>query len=321
MRTIRTSIIMRAFLLLAAAALIVACGGSGAALAPVGNDVGRPAGEGDGFVGGELPAASMAPAAPDEGGGSGGDGVGAPVDDAKIIRTGTIDLEVKDMPTALATARDGILAMGGYIGASQTWNDGDQPYASVTYRIPVARWEDALVLLRALNGQTSKVVAEQTQAVEVTGQVVDLEARIKNLQASESALQAIAAKAVRISDVLEVQNQLTQVRGEIESLQAQLKDLSERAAYATLTAQFNVPIVAVTVAQGDWDPAKIVDEASASLIDVLQGLTTAGIWFAIVWLPILLVLGVIVAIVVWVARRLGVGRRRPTVGGGEVTAS
>ena len=28
------------------------------------------------------------------------------------------------------------------------------------------------------------------------------------------------------------------------------------------------------------------------MVAVLQGLTTAGIWFAIVWLPILLVLGV-----------------------------
>ena len=322
MRTIRTSTAQRALLLLVIGLFVVACAGSGAALAPVGDDVGRPASQGDAQGAGEAPAASMAPAAPDEGGGNDGDGFGAPVDDAKIIRTGTIDLEVQDMTTALATARDGILAMGGYIGASQTWNDGDRPYASVTYRIPVERWEDALVLLRALNGQTSKVVSEQTQAVEVTGQVVDLEARIENLQASESALQAIAAKAVRISDVLEVQNQLTQVRGEIESLQAQLKDLTERAAYATLSAQYNVPIIAVTAAQEDWDPAKIVDEASASLIDVVQGLTTAGIWFAIVWLPILLVLGAIVAVVVWAARRLGLGRRRnQPAAGGEVAAS
>ena len=319
MRTIRIGTTLRVFLLLVAAAFIVACAGSGAALAPVGNDTGRPVADGEAQGAGEFPAASMAPAAPDEGGGSGGDGVGAPIDDAKIIRTGTIDLEVKDMTTALATARDGILAMGGYIGASQTWNDGDQPYASVTYRIPVERWEDALVLLRALNGQTSKVVAEQTQAVEVTGQVVDLEARIKNLQASESALQAIAAKAVRISDVLEVQNQLTQVRGEIESLQAQLKDLTERAAYATLAAQYNVPIVAVTAAQEDWDPATLVDEASASLVNVLQALTTAGIWFAIVWLPIILVIGIVVAFAAWIMRRTGViGPRRPK--GGEVVA-
>jgi hypothetical protein len=225
------------------------------------------------------------------------------------------------MPTALATARDGIRSLGGYIGASQTWNEGDQPFATITYRIPVDRWEEALDLLRSLNGQTSKVVAEQTQAVEVTGTIVDIEARITNLRASETALQEIASKAVRVSDVLEVQAQLTQVRGDIESLEAQLKDLEDRVAYATLTASYRVPVVAVEIAQEDWDPARVVDEATASLIQVLQALTSAAIWFAIVWLPVLLALAIVVGIVVWIVRRLGIGgpRRRP--GGGEVAAS
>jgi hypothetical protein len=248
-------------------------------------------------------APSGAPAAPDDGSG-GGDGVGAPVDDAKIIRTGTIDLEVADVAASLTAARDGIRALGGYIGASETASVDDTPLASVTYRIPVERWEEALDLLRGISGPGTKVVAERTQAVEVTGQIVDLEARIRNLRASESALQAIAAEATRVTDVLEVQAQLTQVRGEIEQLTAQLVALEDQTAYATLTASFRVPVVAVDVAQADWDPRAVVDEASASLIDVLQALTTAGIWFAIVWLPILLVVGAIVGLVAFVVRRL-----------------
>lgn len=318
MRTIRSTSVLRALLILIVAIVVVACAGSGAALSPVGEGVGQPAPEEPGGATGP----SAAPAAPDDEGFTGGrDSVGAPIDDAKIIRTGTIDLEVASMPTALAIARDGIRAMGGYIGASQTWNEGDRPFATMTYRIPVDRWEDALDLLRSLNGQTSKVVAEQTQAVEVTGTIVDIEARIRNLRASETALQEIAAKAVRVSDVLEVQAQLTQVRGEIESLEAQLKDLEDRVAYATLTASFSVPVVAVQVAQEDWDPAKVVDEASASLIEIVQTLTSAAIWFAIVWLPILVVLAVVVGVVVWIVRRLGITGPRRHTGGGEVAAS
>jgi len=56
--------------------------------------------------------------------GSNPDQVGQLVDDAKIVRTGTIDLQVKDVPTALTAARNGIRAMGGYIGASQTQSMG-----------------------------------------------------------------------------------------------------------------------------------------------------------------------------------------------------
>jgi hypothetical protein len=251
---------------------------------------------------------------------SGGD-TGAPLDDARIIRTGTISLEVREVPAALQTARDAIRSMGGYIGASQTYGEGDRPVAVITYRVPADRWEDALDLLRDLDGQTTKVVEEQTQAVEVTGAVADLEARIRNLRASEEALQAIAAKAVRISDVLEVQAQLTQVRGEIEALSAQLKDLEDRADYATLTASYRLPVVAVEIAREDWDPTSIVDEAAASLINVVQTLAGVGIWFVIVGLPIVLMAGALVLVAMWTFRRLGIARpsRRPS--GEEASAS
>jgi len=220
MPTIRRSPALRApFVLLAIAILVAACAGSSAQrLSTVGSAVGDedPGLFSGGGSAGGAPAASAAPAAgggtntgTSNGGGTGGDGVGAPIDDAKIVRTGTIDLEVKSVPDALRAARDGIRAMGGYIGASQTQDEGDQPVASITYRLPAARWEDALDLLRGLNGLTTKVVTERTEAVEVTGQVVDLEARIRNLRSSETAFQEIAAKALKVSDVLEVQNQLT----------------------------------------------------------------------------------------------------------------
>jgi len=309
MRTIRHATGPVALVTILALLLAACAGSSGAASAPDGE--GQKAPDGNGIAGyvdeGSGPmasaAASAAPAAPD-GESGGGDGVGAPVDEAKIIRTGTIDLEVADVAVSLTAARDGIRALGGYIGASATQSDGESPIASVTYRIPVERWEEALDLLRGISGPGTKVVAERTDAVEVTGQIVDLEARIKNLRASETALQAIAAEAVRVSDVLEVQAQLTQVRGEIEQLTAQLANLENQTSYATLTATYRAPVVAVDVAQGDWDPRAVVDEASASLIDVLQALTTAGIWFAIVWLPILLVVGVVAGVVAFVVRRM-----------------
>jgi hypothetical protein len=307
MRTIRRSIARVALIALIGIVVAACAGASSPILSTVGNAVdqdgsaGVPRGIG---AGGAAPTSAPAPPITE-------DGVGAAVDDARIIRTGTIALEVTDVPSALVAARNGIRAMGGYVGASQTENIEDRPFATITYRIPADRWEDALDLLRRLNGLTSKVVTEQTEAVEVTGQVIDLEARIRNLRASETALQEIATSATRISDVLEVQEQLTNVRGQIEQLSAALADLEDRAGFATLTATFSVPIVAVEVAAEGWEPAVVVDEATASLVNILQALTTAGIWFAIVWLPLLVVFGLLVAIGAWVARRLGlVGRRR-----------
>jgi Domain of unknown function (DUF4349) len=317
MRTTHPSIAVGVVVLMATG-ILAACSGtaSGPILSTVGNAVDDGYGSGTGARSAATAAPSAAPAEP-SGQPEPAGGPGNPVvDDTKIVRTGSIELQVKDVTTALDTARDGIRAMGGYIGASETSSQDDHPIATVTYRIPVDRWEDALDLLHKLAGQTTKILDEKTQAVEVTGAVIDLQARIKNLQASEASLQVIAGRATKIADVLAVQDQLTSVRGQIEELTAQLKDLNDRSSYATLTASFATPIVAVQVAQEKWEPAKVVDQASASLVDILQSITTAGIWFAIVWLPILLALGIIVAVVLAVLRRLGViGRGRPEAGG------
>jgi Domain of unknown function (DUF4349) len=308
MRANRVSIKQLVLLLVAIVVIVGCAGGASQQLSTVGNAI--PAG---GDEGGGRSAASAAPAAPDEPGTP--DQVGNLIDDAKIVRTGSMELEVADVPAALLTARDGIRAMGGYIGASETQTVDDRPVATNTYRIPVDRWEDALDLMRGIAGDAKNVLNERTQAVEVTGAIVDLEARIRNLRASEVALQEISSRAARVSDVLEVQAQLTTVRGQIEQLTAQLTQLDDQASYATLDVTFSMPLVAVEVAAKGWEPSVVVDEASASLVNILQALTTAGIWFAIVWLPLLVAFGILAFIVIAILRRFGYtgpGGRRPS---------
>jgi hypothetical protein len=283
------------------ATVIVACG-SGTSLAPVG----APAG-GDSAAR-AAPAASAAPASGEQGNGQGqgsGGSTDAFRDEAKIIRTGSLQLEVTDVRAALRTARDTITAMGGYIGASQQSSDGDSIVATVTYRIPVERWEEALESFRNLGEE----VGEQTDAAEVTDQIVDLDARIRNLKASETALVRHASEAVKISDLLEIETRLSDVRGQIEQLTAQKQNLEDKATFATLTVTFGTEVAQIQQTAEQWDPKGEVDRAGASLLGFLQALTSAGIWFAIVWVPILFVLGITGGVIFLILRRLGFLRR------------
>ena len=219
-----------------------------------------------------------------------------------IVRTGQLDLEVAVLDDALVAAEKAVAAAGGYVAASQRQGDGERAGASVTYRIPADRWEATLAALRAIG---TKVLAEQTASEEVTSQVVDLGARLVNLRATEAALQAIMAKATKISDILEVQAQLTGVRQEIEQLTAQKQALEKQAALATLTVGFALPpVVAVTQVREGWDPAADVDRAAATLVGLGQGVASAIIWAVIVLLPLALVLGLAIGLAWLVARRL-----------------
>jgi hypothetical protein len=72
---------------------------------------------------------------------------------------------------------------------------------------------------------------------------------------------------------------------------------------------FGTEVAAVQKAAENWDPKGEVDRAGASLVGFLQSLTTAGIWFTIVWLPVLVAFAVVIGVGVLVARRLGfIGR-------------
>jgi hypothetical protein len=286
-------------------ALIVAACGASAAASPGRGGAGEPA-----------PAASAAPGLPgtpdgaDGGGdttgsGSGGTGggTGNQVADlgAKIIRTGSLQITVADVDVATRTARDTIRGFGGYVGGSDESRNGDELVATISYRVPADRWEEALDAVRKLG----TVVGEKTNAQEVTSQLIDLDARIRNLKASETALVGYAEKAPKVSDLLEIEARLTDTRGEIERLTAQQAQLSDQVALATLTVTFGTEVVAVTQAAQRWDPAAEVDRASATLISAVQALISILIVIVIVWLPLLLGAGVIVAIAWAVARRLG----------------
>jgi hypothetical protein len=250
-----------------------------------------------------------------DGKGNGSNAVGADAD-AMIVKTGTLSLEVADVDAAAIAARKVVSGLGGYAsGTEAATGEGGKSYAYITFRIPAARWDEAMTGLRAVG---TKVLAEQTNAVEVTGQVLDLDARIRNLKATETALLGIMTKATKISDILAVQEQLTTVQGQIEQLTTERAHLAEQAALGTLSVQLNPPYVAVTQAQEKWDLAKEIDRALAALVEVTQGLASLGIWLAVVILPALLLLALMAAIFVGLGRRLGLhlpGRgHRPEAG-------
>ena len=283
------------FVILVIAMVVAACGGMTAG-AP---GVGAPQAPGLGGAGAEGPQPNPVDA--------NGDGeatrtvyaLGQP--NLLIIKNGSLVLQVTGIDAALTAATQQVTGLGGYVSGSERSGDGEFDQATLTFRIPADSWDQALAGLRGL---ATKILDERSTTEDVTAQVVDLGARIRNLIATETALQAIMERAVEIEDVLAVQAELTAVRGQIEQLTAQKTSLEEQAAYSTLGVTFSLKPNPVLTSTSEFDPASEVDQASASLVGFLQSLATAGIWFAIVWLPILIVLAIVVLIGVFIVRRV-----------------
>ena len=286
------------------AMLLAACGGSSSSiLSTAGSAVDTdengavPQAAASEAAAAEAPAEDAAGQPPER---SSGQAPSAPRDDLKIVYTGSLELVVDDLQATLARAKAAVLATGGYIGASQEANDGDRSVATVTYRVPASRWEDALASLRGL---AAEVVGEQTQATEVGGQLVDIEARLRNLRASEQVLVDIAKGTGKVTDLLEVEARIADVRGQIEQLDGQRLQLQDQVAYGTLVATFGTEIVQVQETAKGWDPVSDVDGATATLIGAGQAIVSGAIWFGIVWLPVILVLLLVALIARWAFRR------------------
>jgi hypothetical protein len=285
------------------AVALAACGSAESGGAALDDDLsGRDVtGVTDGDEGGE--GAPEARAEGDAGGDGAAPPLGAPIEQ-RIVKTGEITVEVPNVGTAVGEVRAIVLELGGYVGGSQA-GSGDER-ATLTIRVPAARFDEALSRIHELDD--GEVIVEATREQDVTGQVVDLEARIDNLRASEASYRELVTRAERVEDILAVQSRLDEVRGQIEQLQAQLDVLEAQADLSTLTVSLVPRAEPITQTTETWNPGEQLDRALASLVGIGQSLLDGLIWFVVVWLPVLLVLGLLVLValrgVLEVRRRL-----------------
>ena len=99
--------------------------------------------------------------------------------------------------------------------------------------------------------------------------------------------------------MLEVQNQLTNVRGQIEQLSAAARGSRRPRGIRDADRDLQRADRGRRGRRGRLGAGQgRATRRRPAWSNILQALTTAGIWFAIVWLPMLLVLGAIIAIVV-----------------------
>jgi hypothetical protein len=256
-----------------------------------------------GFVGGEGVAEEAPQVAPD---GARQLLPSSPADvERLVLRTAALSMVVTDPVAKAAAIRDMVEAMGGYVVSSyiyqSSYGEGlTADNASITVRVPSERLQDALDQMRA---DAVEVRSENVTGEDVTAQYVDLESRLRNLEAAEAQLMEIMDSADETEDVLAVYNQLVTTRGEIEMVRGQMKYYEESAALSSITAELIPDVAAQPIEIGGWQPQGTVKAAVEALIQALQWLVEAAIWAVICILPVALLIGLPVWLIVRAARR------------------
>ena len=162
-----------------------------------------------------------------------------------IVRTVDTALVVTDIPAAIDTIEEIADSFGGWVINSSR---GSHNFAFVSFRVPADQLDVAMDLVRDL---AEEVESENTSSRDVTDQYVDLTARLRNQQATESALLGLMDRAETVEDTLNVQKELTGVREEIERLQGQIKLIEETSAFSLVNVSLRRAPGDMTVDAGE----------------------------------------------------------------------
>ncbi|MER6569918.1 DUF4349 domain-containing protein [Streptomyces sp. NPDC001093] len=174
-----------------------------------------------------------------------------------IIRTASLTLRVKDVPTALDRARATAEDAGGYVGKESTSRDADgQEHTRVVLRVPGAKYDEVLAGLQG----AGRLISRTAQAEDATDQVVDVGSRVRSQRASVDRIRTLMARATKLSDVVSLEGELSSRQADLEALLARQASLKDRTSLATITLSLS------------GTPAKkAAGDGSPGVVDALSG--------------------------------------------------
>ncbi|HAG85328.1 MAG TPA: DUF4349 domain-containing protein [Cyanobacteria bacterium UBA12227] len=215
-----------------------------------------------------------------------------PQSSPQLVKTAEISLLVNSIDEALEESSKIVQQQQGDVLGLQDdkpQNSNRRETASMQIRVPQNKLDPTLNAL----AQLGIVQRRHLTAEDVSTQLVDFQARLRNLRQTESSLLKIMERSGSISDVLKVAQELSNVRQSIEQIDAQLKSLTNRVAYSTITLQLEAAVATPTSRQplgsrmgNTWN------NATQSVTDFTTNLVRLLIWL-VAYSPYLVVLGVV----------------------------
>ncbi|WP_310485691.1 DUF4349 domain-containing protein [Chamaesiphon sp. VAR_48_metabat_403] len=151
----------------------------------------------------------------------------------QLVRTAEISLRLESIDKMMVQLRQLVQSKQGDIYDFQDDRSLDNDrhrQATLVLKVP-SKVLDATVAEIAKLG---KVESQGVKSEDVTQQVVDTDARLKNLRQQEDLTRKIMERSGSVRDILAVSKELSAIREQIEQLDASVKNLRQQVAYSTI---------------------------------------------------------------------------------------
>ena len=217
----------------------------------------------------------------------------ASVEERMIIWTGNISLIVKDAEESLEKVEAIAKDLGGYVVSSNSWHQEEQLRARLTIRVPAGEFDEAMARLADL---AIKVENRNVSTQDVTEEYTDLDARLRNLEATETELlellTEVRERTGKAEDILAVHREVSSIRGQIEQVKGRMQYLEKMTAMATINIELIPDVLTKPIVVAGWRPTGTAANALRTLVTTLQFIIDAAIWLIIYVLPTLVVIAI-----------------------------
>jgi hypothetical protein len=133
-----------------------------------------------------------------------------------------------------------------------------------------------------------------TNSQDVTEEYADLDAQLRNLQATETRLLALMDKAQKVDEILAVQRELSNTRGQIERIKGRMQYLQRTSDMAIIEVALQAK---KSITDTGWKPVETLSSALRGLINFGKVLVDILIWL-VIFIPLWAVIGIIVWLVI-----------------------
>lgn len=151
--------------------------------------------------------------------------------DKKIIKTATLNVEVKEYAVFSASLREKVKAAGGYIAQEEQTQSDYKIENTIVIKVPVDQFDNASTLLVA---NVEKINEKKITSQDVTTDMLDTKSRMEAKKQVRLRYMDLLKQARNMEEILNVQSEINSIQEEIESASGRIEYLGHSAAYSTI---------------------------------------------------------------------------------------
>jgi hypothetical protein len=210
----------------------------------------------------------------------------------KIIKTATLNVEVKDYSKFNQLVHSSASRFGGYVADELQSETEYKIENTIVIKVPVDQFQSAVDFFASGDG---KINEKKISSEDVTTQYVDTRSRLEAKKQVRLRYLDLLKQAKNMEEILQVQSEINGIQEEIESASGRINYLSNASAMSTIHLTY---YQVINAAAQETQPVSFWEKSKTAFLSGWSGLVEVMIGLLNIW-P----LALIITLVVWAVKR------------------